>query len=217
MLKIYLSLTFFLIYFDLTGQNIEVAGGLNKNDFYDYGSPSTVHFLSRYYPGSGYFLAVSVDHIIDSLPFKFTLKIDNYKGNLFTTDGSLGGGSSTTAEVDKLNIGLDAYPVNLNLSDWFEINVGISFSYLLHEKMKGHQSSWQINTTGHTISLDDNSINTKFNFGLIARFTPKIAIGNRLSLLPQYLFYYELTDEFRNEADSKSYRHYFGIGIMKKI
>jgi len=220
MLKPYISLIFFFSNFNLFAQNIEVAGGLNKNDFYDHNEADDPNLDSKYNSAIGYSVGISFEHTYDSLPLKYTLKIDNYKGKLQTSFGGHGGASSTNADVNKLSIALDIYLINIRLLRNIRLNIGGSLSYLLHDNTTGDQSwiSYSPNFP-YVYSGKDSIVEiNKFNFGLITRVAYEIKIKDDLYLIPQYLFYYGLTNEFQNiEADTKSYRHYFEIGLIKKI
>jgi hypothetical protein len=220
MLKPFISLTFFFVCFNLFAQNIEVAGGFNKNDFYDHNEANDQNLNSKYYSAAGYSFGISFEHTYDSLPLKYILKIDNYKGTLQTSYGGHGGGSSTNADVNKLSIALDIYLINIRVLRNIRLNIGGSLSYLLHDKTIGDQSwiSYSPNFPYIYSGKDSNIEINKFNFGLITRVAYEIKIKDDLYLLPQYLFYYGLTNEFLStEADTKSYRHYFEMGLIKII
>ena len=220
MLKLLFSILFFLHFININGEKIELSGGLIKNNYFDY-SHDKEHFRSKYSSGNGYSIGFSLEkNIIDSFLLKSTFKVENFEGALYTSNGGLAGNRVTDIEVNTLCIGLDIYPLNTKILKVINLNFGVSCNYLLKNEITGFQSwsGYFANGIQYFSSQNSNSINNNFRIGVICRFAYEILVHNNLFLLPQYLFYLGLTNEFRNiEANTKSNRHSIEIGIMYKL
>lgn len=205
---------------DLLGQKIEIFGAGNRNSFYDYPKYGT-HFNGEYNSDYGYSFGISLDGIaIDSFPLKFTLGLNNYRGKIRISNGGLGGGSTTNAEINKYCIGLGIFPVNCKLIfKKMQLNIGGEFSFLMDETTTGYKYFW-IMGNNSVIKLGNGSlqINKKIYFGIISRIAYEVNIKKDWFIIPNYFFYLGMTDEFQNiEAKTKSFRHYIGLGIKKTI
>lgn len=208
---------------NLSAQNIEIAGVLNRNNYYDF-TKDELHYTTRYNVKNGFAFSLSAeDTLLKTFYAKFVLTLDHYNGSIYTTDGGLASSSTTDADVEKTVLGLDFYPLNFKICKVVWLNFGASFNYLLNAEMNGHHSWWQASPggiiSGHVL-LDASADHyvKKFTPCLSVRIAPEIKIGETWSLLPQYLIRLGLSSEFRNvEANIKSLRHYLGIGIMKRL
>jgi len=221
---ILIILLFLFFRFDLASQSFEISGGANRNILYDL-QKNEGHFSAKYFYRVGFDLGIAIDDVyIDTMPFRFTVKLINYKSSLFTTDGMLGGESTTKASINNYKIGFGLFPLNLFfLSRRLQINFGGELGVLIHDKIQGYKSSWSYDTVGiyhQYISLDDGSIeiNKKFSFGFSSRLAYEIKVKNDLSIVPQYSLYIGLNDEFKNiEAHPASFLQYLEIGIKKRL
>jgi hypothetical protein len=206
-------------FLNLNGQDIELAGGININKFYDF--PKDDGISTHYKGDNSYTLAISCgDTLFNSFYSKFGLILDNYKGSIYTIGGALGGGSSTKADVNKTILSLNISPLNFRIDKDLRLNLGLSFNYLLKHKMIGYHTGQQLGYTGQYISLENNSdpyVNN-FTFGLTGCIAYELKFKETWSLVPQYLINVGLKNEFRNlEANTKSLRQYFEIGILKRL
>ena len=221
--NLYFALSFF---FSLTlhAQKVEFFGGYNRNNFFDYekNSPNTV---SEYNGGDGFSLGFSISDIqYDSIPLKFTLNFDNYKGGFSVTNGGMGGASTTTAQVRKNTLGLGLYPFNFKLFNKVEFNLGGEFGFLVSDVTTGKMSSWtyggsepgSYKSTLTTIDNHAERINNSKYFGFCGIVSYHFKISEKWLLSPQYKFYYGIKNDFKAvEASIKSLRNNFSIGISR--
>jgi hypothetical protein len=209
-------------FFSLTlySQSIEIFGGPNKNIFHDY-SDGEGHFMSSYNPALGYNIGIGIDDIkIDWLKLRFTLCFDNYGGELEASDGGLGGGYTTNAEIDKSVLSLGLFPLNLKIIKRLDLNFGFEFSMLINETYTGTKSGWLMGEPGWSYNIEDeyDRYSALTNFGLKARIAYDINLAKSIIISPQYSFYYGLSNEFDEFPEQTvSMRHYIGIGIEKKL
>lgn len=210
----------FFSFTDVMGQNLEFSGGINYNRFFSTEKDGG-HLRTKHYDDYGYSIGIGIEDIkLDSLLFRFTLKLDNYKGKFHLINGGLGGESTTDAFVDKYTISLGIYPLNFKIFKNLKISFGGELNYLIKESETGYKSSWQMGQPDTYILLKDGTIekNNKFNFGLICRIGYNIQLKNNWFIVPQYVFYRGLTEEFKDiEVQTKSLRHYFEIGIIRHL
>lgn len=203
------------------GQRIEISGGFNRNQFYNLGRKD-VHNSSRYNSGNGYSIGLSLEDLkLDTLPIKLSLEFTNYKGHLNVGSSGLGAGSSTDAQVNINTIGLGIYPLSFRPFKNLRFSLGSEFCFLLNEKTSATRYSWIIDdATHHLVSTKHEliDINNKFNVGILGHIGYDFELTDGWVIIPQYQFYLGLTDEFKNiEATTKSFRHYFKIGITRKF
>lgn len=220
----YKLIIIFLLTSSLTtfGQkSIELLGGYCKNNFHDY-LKDEGHYQSSYEPGNnGYSVGIGLENIkVDWLTMRFTLRYDKYDGKILASDGGLGGGYTTNASIDKSLLTLGLFPVNLKFFKSIDINIGLEISRLIRENVLGTASGWQMGQPNWSEDLNDryDRYNNNLHIGLKTRIAYDIKMGNDLFLSPQYQIYYGISNEFEEFPEStKSIRHYFCIGIEKKI
>jgi hypothetical protein len=137
-----------------------------------------------------------------------------------TSDGGLGGSSTTNAEVEKYALGLSIFPINIRILKELRLNFGGEFSYLINSDVIGTKSSWNMSSGGKKVDLADGSVDIfkEFNFGIISRLEYNYKVYNHWYLTPEYNFYLGFTNEFDNiESNVYSFRHYFMLGIVNRI
>ena len=220
MIKIIGSIIAFFIISNLSGQNIELSGGLNRNHYFDW-QKSEGHFMSDYTPGSGYCADLSLSDLkYDIFTIKVSFLLDNYKGSFYTEDGGMGGASKTVAEVERTTIGIGIYPLNFSVVSRIYLSFGAEFSYKISDNTNGYKSGWVMYgpTTYMTIENDSMKINKDFVWGISAGAGYALKLSTDWSITPQYKLYLGMSDEFTNtEARIRSLRHNFKIGIIKRI
>jgi len=217
MYKLFILIAFSCLFNKVEGQDLEFGGGINRNKFYSW-EKDEGHFYTEYHPGNGFSIFLSwEDTVLRDIFVKFVLILDNYNGKLSTTNGGLGGSSTTYADVNKTTMGLGFFPFNYKFlkSGW--LNFGVSYNLLLNQKMEGYHTWWYlgIGTVGNdTLNSHSNKYKNDFTFSIVSRIAYKINITNSLHVVPQYLFNIGLSKEFNNlEAKTKSIRQTFAIGI----
>lgn len=201
-------------------QKIEIIGGLNKNAFFDF-RENKGHFSSNFISGYGYAVRIGIEEIkVDGVNLRFTLSYDKYGGELDVSDGGLGGGFATNAKVDKSIISLGVFPMNFKIIDRIDLNFGFELAGMISENVTGKSSGWIMNESEWSYDLNekDNRYNSETYFGLRGRIAYDFIISDRLAISPQYSYYFGLTNEFDEfPKKTKSMRHYFCIGIQRKL
>ncbi len=198
-------------------QSFEISGSRNKNNFFSF-KKDEGHYITKFESDAGYSATLSLENLFsDSITFRITVDFINYRGSIYTTDGGLGGASTTEATVRKDVLGLGIYPFNFTSTNKiFHLDIGGEFSFLMNSSTAGHQYSWQYGTPSKYTDLVDGSINNNFYLGLVARVAGQLAMGKKWSLTPQLLLYLGLSNEFRNiETDVHSFRASLGLGIKR--
>ena len=201
-------------------QDIELFGGLNRNIFHDYQSDEG-YFNSTYTAGSGYSFGLAIDSVkIDWITFRFTLKLANYSGSFNATGGGLGGGFTTEAQIDKSLISIGIFPINFQVANKIDLNIGLEISKLLVESYVGTRKGWLLGQPSYNEDLEErySKFNSSINFGLSGRIAYKLVLNESIAITPQYLLYFGLSNEFIEfPREVKSIRHFFGIGVQKRL
>jgi len=218
-MKLIISILIVISCLPVFGQNIELFGGLNTNNFYDRENEG--HYQSSYNSGSGYSFGLAIDSIrADWMTLRLSLKFDKYSGNLTASDGGLGGGYTTTAEIDKSLISLGVFPLNFRIFKRIDLNIGFEISKQISESYKGISNGWLMGEPNWSYDLQEryNKYSNSINFGLSARLAYNLQINESITISPQYTFYFGLTKEFIEFPEAtKSIRHFIGIGIKKRL
>jgi hypothetical protein len=202
----------------MQSQSIEIIGGLNKNVFFDRGGGA--RFNSSYTSELGFVGRIGLDIKLDWLQTRFTLSFDKYSGKLTAHDGGQAGSYTTTADIDKSIISFGFFPINFKIIKRIDLNFGIEQSILIHERFNGTNSGYMIGGSTWDYNLEDrfDKYSSKGYFGLRGRLAYDFNLTDNLILSPQYSFYYGLSNEFIEFPEyTKSMRHYFCIGLEKKI
>ncbi len=220
MKKILVFVIICFISYQLIGQSVGVSAGLNRNQFY-YPGKQDIHTSATYNYDYGYSMGISIEDLkLDSLSIKLTLEFFNYNGKIHTESSGLGAGSSTSAQVSKNIIGIGIYPYQLRLFQKVKILFGGEMNVLMSNKTSGTMYSWRM-TDNHQYEFSERAIkniNGNLNFGLSSQVCYSIKLLNNWVIVPEYQFYLGLSNEFKNiELPTKSFRHYFKLGLTKKL
>lgn len=198
-------------------QNIELYGGLTRNDFYDF-SPG---YESKYTSDLGYFFELGIEYIsVDWLRLRLTLGYDKYGGNVEAIEGSPGGYKNIDFTIDKSIISFGIFPVNIKIINEINFNFGIKTSHLINESFQGTTSGWSMPGSSWSYDLEDtyDRYSSKTYFGFQGRIAYDYYLTDKVCIFPQYQFYFGTSSEFdKFPGETKSMRHYFGIGIQRKI
>ena len=201
-------------------QSMELMGGINQNNFFDF-HENKGHFNSSYNSDFGYTMRFGFETIkVDGLTLRFTLGFDKYAGGLTASDGGLGGGYTTIALIEKSVISLGVFPFNVKIKNRIDLNFGFEFSGLIHEKFSGTSSGWEIGEPEWSYDLSDryDGYSSKTNIGLRGRIAYDFNISEILTISPQYSYYFGLWNEFEEFPDvTKSMRHYLCVGLQREI
>jgi len=201
-------------------QDVEIIGGLNRNNFFDF-QQNEGHFRSSYDHDYGYAIRIGIENIkVDWMTLRITLGFDKYGGEITASDGGLGGGYTTNAKIDKSEISLGVFPLNFKIINRIDLNFGFEFSGLISEDFSGTSSGWIMAEPDWSYELNDkyDRFSSKTYIGLRGRIAYDFNISDKLAISPQYSYYLGLSNEFDEFPEStKSMRHYFCIGIQRKI
>ena len=204
-------------------QDIELIGGVNKNNFYDF-RRNEGHYNSSYISDFGYTFRIGVENVklkkIDNLNLRFTLSYDKYGGGIKVSDGGNGGGYSTTANINKSIISLGIFPLNFKVKNKIDLNFGIEFSRLMIDGFEGEYNYWLMNWGSSYDNLNEkyNRFNARNYFGIRGRIAYDFNITENLILSPQYSYYLGLGSEFEEfPRTTSSIRQYLSLGIQMKI
>ena len=217
-MKYILIIIIFLNSLTLFSQSIAIIGGLNRNSFFDFNQDEW-HYSSSYDSDFGYAIGIGLEDIkVKWLKLRFTLSYDKYGGEMAISDWALGGGDETNAEIDKSIISLGIFPVNFKIIDRININLGLEMAGLISEHIIGTQSYWEMGQLVWVKDLNDKDERfcAKAYFGLCGRIAYDIGISDNLTISPQYSYYFGVSNEFVIKT-TKSMRHYFCIGLQRKI
>lgn len=219
-LRIILAFIIFTNCLMLFSQKLELFGGASNNVFHDYNNGDG-HYESSYNSGFGYCAGVGVDSIkIDWLTLRFTLQFDQYKGELTASDGGLGGGFTTIANINKSIISLGVFPINFRFFQRLDLNFGFLISTLINESYTGTSSGWAMDQPNWSYNLEDkySQYSSKIYFGLQGRVAYDFKLAKSICISPQYLYYFGLSNEFVEfPKETKAMRHYFCVGLKKKF
>jgi hypothetical protein len=202
------------------GQGFEFYGGINNNILYDY-NKNEGHFRSDYNSDFGYTAGLAVDSLrIDWLKIRLTLQFDKYAGKLNVSDGWLGSYNTTIANVEKSVLSFGIFPINLKILNKIDLNFGLSLSALVADSFNGTISGSTMNQPDWSFNLQDkyDRYNSSVYFGFQVRIAYSFNLSESIFISPQYLYYYGFSHEFvESPGSTKAMRHYFCIGLMKKM
>ncbi|MFO7789396.1 MAG: hypothetical protein R6V32_02400 [Bacteroidales bacterium] len=201
----------------LSGQNkIELHAGVCKNYFHDY-IPNDGHYQTEYTPtGIGYSFGIGIENIkVDELRMRFTLSYNKYSGDIDASDGMIGSGYVTDANINKSVISIGVYPLNFKILKTIDLNFGFEISGLVYENNIGDIYAWSMEQP-YIYTYDRFS--SLAHFGFQSRIAYDINIAENLLISPQYAFYYGISSEFKEfPKATKSMRHYFCIGLQRTL
>lgn len=201
----------------LSAQQLELSAGANLNQFFRL--PGGEVPGSAFKNGYGYTVGISQE-LAGKIPMRFTLQLDHYEGNIHLREGGLGGAVITRADISRSSVMLGVFPLNFTLLKRLHINLGLAMQALIYDGSKGYRSYWGFGASGEDIRFEDRpaAFAQPVSFGLISRLGYSIPLGNKWSLVPQYMFGMGISDEFKQlHANVKSMRHYLCIGVSRQL
>ena len=217
--KVYIVLLIIGNSLTLFCQNLEIVGGPNLNIFYDFNNDP--HIVTHYTSDLGYTARFGIENIkVDWLNLRFTLSYDKYCGTFETTFGGQAGGYTSSAVINKSIVTFGIFPLNFRFKNRIDLNFGFEISRLINESFKGTIRGWSLFQPDYSYDLQErfNRFNSLVYYGVRSRIAYDFILRNSYVISPQYSYYFGLSNEFKEFPDvTKSMRHYFCIGIKKKI
>lgn len=197
---------------ECTAQDIEFKSGMIYNHLYDLEEEHSSQ-RSDYSSGLGYTIALSFKDpiLIDSIiSYKFVLKYDQYQGHAKISQNSPGGTSqSINTDTRRSTLAIGFYPFCFTPSKYFRINLGLSFDFLLQQAYKNNDKEW---TTGKDSGLNNSAHGFVMAFMLEMGY--EISLKDNWFIVPQYQMGISLMPDF---YDTRSFRNYLQIGVMKRF
>jgi len=219
-MKSLLTILFITLSIALYGQKLEAYAGLNLNTFRNPENNGG-NYSSNYEPALGPTVGIGIDSVrLDKLKFRFTLQYEIYAGELKAYEGGHYYSHEIDAEINKSILSLGIFPLCYRILKRIDLNFGVQLSLLLAESFKGTESGWSTTNGSYENDLQDsyNQFSTRFSCGLTGRIGYDFKLPGAYFISPQYSFYYGLTNEFIEFPEqTKSMRHYFCIGIEKRL
>jgi hypothetical protein len=217
--KALMLLVLIIVCLNSYSQKVELYGGPNISVF-RFANNDT-HFSARYSSDLGYSAGIGLDGIkADWLTMRFSLQIDKYGTTLNASYGGLSSTNSTDAITNKTVISLAAYPVCFRVFKRMDLNFGLEYSRLVHESFSGTASGWGMTYPAWSYKLEDKfkHYSAPDYFGLRFRIGYNLFRSEKITITPEYSFYYGLKKEFTEfPEDSKSMRNCFCIGIKMDL
>lgn len=215
----YLIFAFFhiIIASELSGQRIEVLGGLNRNTIFTrYDDPHTTY---KFYQGRGVNFGIALDSIIKGkMQYRITFHYENYCGGVDRSEIFLGGATDLNSRFTKSIVSFGFFPLNFRFHKIIETNLGIEFSRLQAETVTGAYSQWTWSKPKDTQNLDQvGRFNSKSYLGIRARIALDLRVWKSLNIVPQYLFYFGSEEFEMYQLKGKSVRHSICLGIKRRL
>lgn len=219
-MKVLIILLFCISSLTLYSQSIEIYGGVNRNMFYGQNHPEYSYFTADYKAGNGFTAGIGIDSLhINRLRMRFTLQFDQYNGS-FDAESNSGKAiyHRAAGEVNKSVVSLGFFPLNFTVKKKVDLNFGAEASALLSESVSG--AGFYDYSLGESLSYDlaehYNRYSTRAYYGLKGRIAYPLAFS-KVILIPQYSFYYGLSNEFEAFPKAiKSMHHSICLGIKMK-
>jgi hypothetical protein len=196
---------------DAYSQIISVVSGLNYGRFYDT-QIDEGHSYSTYNPQFGYTAGIEIRDISIKENYKigFALNFQNYGGDFFATDGGLGGSTSDDGEITKNILGVEFYPLNVNLIKNLNTSLGVTFNSLVNYNLIGFHKWYYSGFPGSSGSTDLNDIEgvvKRFHWGINASVGYRFEFG-KIVFEPRYIFNLGISRELAGlQSSPKSWRH----------
>lgn len=199
--------------FSVAAQQIEIFGGINSNHFFDNISDNT-EYSSNYESGKGYSVGFSFDNPnMNGYASRITLSYNKISGKVSTMNtAGFGGGSQTSAEIEKQSIHLAVYPFTFIVQKIY-FSFGLQANFLMSNSTQGFYGNLNSN---ELIPIEDNQdFHKDLGYGVAMRTHYNIMLNNGLSIIPQYNLYYGIGEEYSTAESEKIkvWQQVLAIGI----
>lgn len=199
-------------------QSLEFNGNYTYNSFYHSRNIYTGSDIASGSAGPGFNLNVGIKDVKTKLlNFRFNLNYDYYKGDFYSSSGSLAGRSITTAKGYKSTFTLGIFPVNFKILKKIDVSTGIEVGRLVSENYTGHSHGSYLGQKPTYSNLKDERVSSLIYLGGKIRIGYNIKLNDQLTISPHYAFYKGWGGEIRYGGRLLSIRSYFGIGLEKKL
>jgi hypothetical protein len=215
-------LTFFILYFSTSfyAQKIEIIQGIHVNKFFETDNGS--RFQNNYTSYTGYTIRLAYQSPkVRKMSWRLELGYQKYHTDFRSQDGGIGGGYYVQARIDKSVISFTVFPLNLTFWDKLNINLGLTFSGAVTSSYEGVRTYYS-NIPPSSTSEDLHDIYMNYisfgHLGLSGRLAYNFKLSSKVTLSPQYSYYYGVTSEFQAfPRNAKTMRHYYCVGVGMEI
>ncbi len=222
-MKYFYLLIVIFCYFSIDAQSFELFGGISKNKFYDI-EENWTYSTGRYTSGNNQYIGIGLHHIrVSDIDFGITISYEKYGGNLWAETGGRGGGTITTASIDKSILTMGVLPFNKYIYRKLKLSIGINFSSLIRESFSGTERLSSTPTSSPIIASEElnkkyRSFSTSFLIGFRGALSYDFKISDNIYISPHYAYNIGLFEEFKNfPRATKSMRHQLGIGLKRVL
>lgn len=156
------------------------------------------------------------------MSWRLALGYQKYSNDFTASDGGNGGGFSVQAKIEKSVVSFTVYPLNFAFWDRLNINLGVALSATVYNTYDGVRKHYTLFDPSSDTTDDLHDLYETYNsfghFGLSGRLAYDFKLSSKVTLSPQYSYYYGLTSEFQQfPKKARTMRHYYCIGIGWKI
>lgn len=202
-----------IILFSQSGysQRLEIFGGINHTHLRDNGSQE---FMTN--DGSGTTIGFSFDNYNSKgWPTKISMSYNSYQSDVYTSWTTDALTTTTVAEIDRKAFDLAVYPFTFRIQQLL-LNFGLYGSFTVGSDSEGTQTVLGFDPVTVDINeLSEPEFHKSWSAGLAARISYEIPIGDYVSIVPQYIANYSVTDEYEISSDDgiKPWRQFFLLGV----
>ncbi|MBL7826760.1 MAG: hypothetical protein JNJ57_09025 [Saprospiraceae bacterium] len=211
MKMIFLGLALF-VGLQLSAQNQYGTVGLNFSSFIDWRNDLNQR-QAKISPGGGGCLGYFREKIKNG-KVKARYGIDLNYCTAFGRAGSGGLLSSTSAyaDVKKVSLGLNYYPLNFQVTPNFQLNFGARVSARIMDFSEGTVVKWHSNSSNSYGEFGGET--SFFDAGILARAAIKIPVGKKFSITPESVILVGATEGFKTmNKPVRLLQHQINIGF----
>lgn len=198
-------------------QDLGFFGGININTYCTYWSSVGSGYYHDYRPSFG----VNLTNFSLRFPsIKMALRVENYSGRIYDSNGARGQVDYLYATISKTNIGLGIYPFHINCGKHFKIGLGTEFGTLIKQTVSGTRIIAGFYTPFTRTELNNNDLKSNSNlfYGISANIEYKFKLNYKWNVGIEYRSYLGLNNEFDNTyVNFKTLRQSLEISIIRII
>ena len=183
-----------------------------SRDYFIYDGGSFIEKLEK---GAELSIGLSLSSYI-SRNTLFQIRLSKYSSTFSMGSSFFSSINNTESSTDRYYAELEGYFVSKGIENLLFFNLGVKYAYLLKSS---HESFSYVNEvrTDHRDPEFGGPAQSKFAVLLKANWR-NIALSEDFSIIPSYVFGYELANDFMsNQSNTSSFIHRFEIGLFKKL